>query len=391
MPDPSPHTPALNRLDWLDALRGWAVLGVLCVHSGQAAHSTGLVARITKTGQYGVQLFFVVSALTISLTYESHIGQFGRGLRSQFAWFLKRFFRIAPLYYFAALFYPVEHYTIYMATHHRFGAPTASGDVIANLLFLHTWVPSANNSVVPGGWSIGVEMFFYTLVPFVWMIKPIRTRMLLIGIAGVACLSITLVVNKVLTGGFYVQDRRFLYYWFPSQAPVIIIGLIFYFLIGPRFKLSQNARSSAAYFIGFVLCLPAAYYFGVGSEAAPILAPAILAVSFIFLILSLHGIVKRLVVNRFAVALGKISFSVYILQFAVLDCLDAALRAAHVDRMGPLAIIPVLITALAATSAVAYLSKRYIEDPGVAFGHKLSKSFASRAISPRQTPAPELS
>ena len=77
---------ASNRLDWLDAFRGWAVLGVIAVHSGGSAHVAGLTGEITATGQYGVQLFFLVSALTISLTYESHIRRFGQSARSQFAW-----------------------------------------------------------------------------------------------------------------------------------------------------------------------------------------------------------------------------------------------------------------------------------------------------------------
>jgi len=56
------NLPELNRLDWLDALRGWAVLGVVMVHSGQAAHSTGITQQISAAGQYGVQLFFLISA-----------------------------------------------------------------------------------------------------------------------------------------------------------------------------------------------------------------------------------------------------------------------------------------------------------------------------------------
>jgi len=83
------NLPELNRLDWLDALRGWAVLGVAAV-------------------QYAVQLFFFISALTISITYEAHIAKFGKTFRAQFSWFLKRFFRIDPLYYIAPCFYTFE-------------------------------------------------------------------------------------------------------------------------------------------------------------------------------------------------------------------------------------------------------------------------------------------
>jgi len=54
------NLPELNRLDWLDALRGWAV-GVVMVHSGQAARSAGIAQQISAAGQYGVQLFFLLA------------------------------------------------------------------------------------------------------------------------------------------------------------------------------------------------------------------------------------------------------------------------------------------------------------------------------------------
>src|ERR1700728_1174775 len=106
---PGAQVPGTRRLAWIAALRAWVAgprggrgVGVVLTHSGGASHNTGITQKIASSGQYGVQLFFIVSALTISLTYDSHIARYGRSLRSQFAWLIKRFFRIAPLYYVAA-------------------------------------------------------------------------------------------------------------------------------------------------------------------------------------------------------------------------------------------------------------------------------------------------
>ncbi len=380
MQESTTSRPESTRLDWLDALRGWAVLGVVIVHSGEAAHSSGYVGKIASSGQYGVQLFFLVSALTISLTYESHIRQFGRSVRSQFAWLIKRFFRIAPLYYFAAIFYPIEQYAIHVASHHRYGSTVAIPAILANLLFLHTWIPSANNCVVPGGWSIGVEMFFYTLVPFVWMIVPVRRRVVFLGLSAVAFLAVTTLVSKLSTGSFYVVNNSYLYFWFPAQAPVIILGLIFYFLHGPKLYAPRTYGAAAISLGGFLLCLPVALYFGTADEAAPILAPTILAFAFILLILGMHGWVKGVIVNRYAILLGKISFSVYIFHFVVLDFIRAIFQIAHFDRFGPLTLLPVLATVLVLTSIIALVSKRVVEDPSIAYGHNLSRSVALRHL-----------
>ena len=369
-----------RRLDWLDALRGWAVFAVVMVHSGELAHSTGVVAKVAFAGQYGVQLFFLVSALTISMTYDSHIARYGKGAMSQLAWLTKRFFRIAPLYYIAALFYPAEKYAIYVFTHHRYGVETSLLNILANLLFIHEWIPSAINSVVPGGWSIGVEMFFYALVPLIWLVVPIRRRVVYLCIGACACLLTTFLVSKAQSGSLYVQNSSFLYYWFPSQAPTILFGLIFYFNYGAKLGKPLKQRTATSCFVGFLVLLALALYCGTIGEAAPVLAPAILGAAFILLVLSLQTGIKKIVVNRFAIFLGRISYSVYILHFAVLDLILVGVRASHMDRSKPFALIPILFFALLLTSGLALISKRVIEDPSIAYGHKLSHGLVMRAI-----------
>jgi len=367
-----------GRLAWLDALRGWAVLGVVMVHSGQAAHSTGIIEKISAAGQYGVQLFFLVSALTISMTYNSHVLEFGTSVRSQIAWFTKRFFRIAPLYYFAALFYPIEQYGVFVLSHRRYGSIVHVTDIIANLLFIHTWVPSANNSVVPGGWSIGVEMFFYALVPFCWLLLPIRRRIKLLGVGAIAFLAITELVCKMSTGSYYVADNSYFYYWFPTEAPVLILGLMFYFLYGSRLHESLSPRLSMSCFGGFLISLVVGLYVGIWKEIAPVAAPAILVVSFILLILSLHGWLKYIVVNKFAIFLGKISFSVYIFHFVVLDFIRVLFQVFRYVPSGPLTLLGVLVSTVVLTCGIGLLSKRIIEDPAIRYGHLLSRSIASK-------------
>ena len=372
-------TTAPSRIDWLDAFRGWAVLGVLLVHCGQVVHATGALDHIAATGQYGVQLFFFVSAVTISMTYNAHIAHYGARTQSQLAWLTKRFFRIAPLYYFAALFYPLEQYSIYLLSNHRYGSTTNAVAIIANFLFIHTWVPSANNTVVPGGWSIGVEMFFYALVPLIWMLGSARRRIGLLAASAVVCLLITMLVARILTGSAYVEDDTYLYYWFPTQAPALIVGLIFY-IIAPAGK--SPAHSLPRIFAalgGFLICSGFTIYCGSGAEVAPILAPVSVAVAFTFLVLSLNETIKPVIVNRFSIFLGSISYSIYIFHFVVLDAMRFFLLGAHLNHNPPLLFLPVFVIALIITGLIALLSKRLIEDPGIAYGHKVSRSIAGLA------------
>jgi len=376
-----------GRLDWLDALRGWAVLGVLMVHAGNPVPGQGLAKKVAETGQYGVQLFFIVSALTISMTYESHIARFGTSLRSQLAWFTKRFFRIAPLYYLAAILYPIEQLIIYDLSHHHYGSETRISNVIANILFLHTWIPSANNSVVPGGWSIGVEMFFYLLVPVCWLLVPVRHRVRALGLVALTFLTVTELVSKLSTGGYFVGNNTYLYYWFPTEAPVLIIGLVFYFFYKSELHSQSSSKYSVIWLCGFLGLFLAGVYLGTWKGVMPVASPTILAFAFISLILGLSGWMRAIVGGKLAVFLGRISFSIYIFHFIVLDCLRAVLRIVHFNRSWPLTLPFLFVVTVVVTSGVALVSKRAIEDPAIGYGHKLSRLIASGLVGAQAGPA----
>src|SRR5689334_2851146 len=90
-----------KRLDYLDALRGIAVLLVLMVHAGElntGATLTPVLTNFIESGKYGVQLFFLISAFTIFYTLH-------KGDKSSRNFLIRRFFRIAPLYYIAVCYY----------------------------------------------------------------------------------------------------------------------------------------------------------------------------------------------------------------------------------------------------------------------------------------------
>lgn len=373
-----------KRLDWLDALRGWAVLGVVSVHSAALAHNSGLAGKIAASGQYGVQLFFIISALTISLTYDSHIRRFGRSIRSQFAWLIKRFFRIAPLYYLAAILYPIEQYGIYVLSHQHVGHITTIADIAANLLFINTWIPSANNSVVPGGWSIGVEMFFYLTVPLIWMITPSRPkrRAIWLCVAAVSLLMVTELVSKATTGGWYVHNNRYLYFWFPTQAPVIIAGLALYFLNGSQLKNLTDRKQSILFLTGSVICAAAGLYCGTSGEWMPAVAPVIFGVGFCLLILGMNRWMKGILVNKFSVELGKISYSVYLIHFVVLDGMHFVVSGMHLQHYGSVLLPMVILLAVLIASGLARMTKRVIEDPFINYGHRLSGRIASVETEP---------
>lgn len=148
------HAP--NRYAFIDALRGYAILAVIAFHvSYNVTNLDANVRQFASAGAAGVQLFFVVSALTMMLSWQARAD----GIR---AFYVRRLFRIAPMFWlsipvFLALrgFIPTQWST----------NGTSWGDVFASILFINGWHPDSINNVVFGGWSIAVEMTFYLVFP----------------------------------------------------------------------------------------------------------------------------------------------------------------------------------------------------------------------------------
>ncbi len=156
----------------LGFLRGIAIFLVLLVHVKIFLINQGgtFFNMLTSEGARGVQLFYMLSALTLflSLDLSSYIGE----RRQVIIYLLRRFFRIAPLFYFIILIYVLLYL---LSLHFSYFLPYVSHSIVSfkSLLlsysFLVSFSPEYMNSVVPGQWSIAIEMIFYALVPILFL------------------------------------------------------------------------------------------------------------------------------------------------------------------------------------------------------------------------------
>jgi peptidoglycan/LPS O-acetylase OafA/YrhL len=150
---------AAPRLPFLDALRGYAILAVIVVHVEQVAPlSSPLAEKYAQHGNRGVQLFFLVSAVSIALAWHARADSYRRFLA-------RRLFRLLPALTVAAI-----GYGIIGGTHPKWWHTALT------LTFLNGWHPSAIDSAVPGAWSLSSEMMFYLSVPILAMsIRSLRS------------------------------------------------------------------------------------------------------------------------------------------------------------------------------------------------------------------------
>ena len=127
---------AANRLEYIDALRGWAILAVILVHVWiWTGASSDLISRLSSKGAYGVQLFYLISAFTLLLSLNHQQGK----NHSWRDYFIRRFFRIAPLFYLAICLYgPMWQFVP------RYWMPEGINGwhILASVTFMHGWQPA---------------------------------------------------------------------------------------------------------------------------------------------------------------------------------------------------------------------------------------------------------
>lgn len=158
-----------GRVEALDALRGLLALAVAAYHFFVFTHPFGGFARnvLVVLGIYAVQTFFIISGFCFFYLYAD----VDLSPRTWRGFYLKRFFRIAPLYYVVIALSPLLDAPVY---------PNPSiATVIENITLTFGFV-HPNHAMIPGGWSIGVECVFYVLLPgMIWLTRPIGARIVL--------------------------------------------------------------------------------------------------------------------------------------------------------------------------------------------------------------------
>jgi peptidoglycan/LPS O-acetylase OafA/YrhL len=157
------------RIAPVDGLRAIAVLGVIWAHNWMFFHNISLsIGKINSINLdlnraismlgTGVDLFFVISGFCMYLMYARKQSKFD--LDSFFSFIKKRWLRIAPAFYVAALACALRYPLI--------GEPFPWRELLAHASFSQLWIPNPID-LAPPFWSLATEWHFYLFLPlFIW-------------------------------------------------------------------------------------------------------------------------------------------------------------------------------------------------------------------------------
>jgi len=345
-----------NKLDYVDALRGYAILLVIFAHTGQMfpKNYPSYLKSLIDFGPRGVQLFFIVSAFTLFLSGEK---RFREDHKPKLAFFIRRFFRIAPLYYCGIIIYSIININTEIVT---------PGNILRNIFFIHDIYPYY--PLVPGGWSISSEMLFYLIVPLLFtQIKNLNSAVTFTLIT-LTIAILTKIACDNITFGIEPQHLKELNfpYLFPFSIPVFGIGISFYFII---FKNDYYIKPQLMLILATLILISIVFNSGV-------LSMYIQTVGFGMIALALSKMHFKFIVNNVMTYFGKLSYSMYIIHFIVIDFIEYSGILKSIPNNNKWIIvyfISKILLSIIITSILANITYYLVEVPGQNLGRRLVK------------------
>jgi len=310
---PEAATKFLKRYDYIDALRGIAIIGVLLAHAGLYSsiaypHWLQSFAEI-NVGPRGVQLFYVVSAFTLCVSFSKR-KNFEKHTTLNF--YIRRFFRIAPLFYLAVIFYLWQQ-NYWTTNPYHFSLL----NILTTFTFTNGVSPAFINNIVFGGWSIAIESTFYLLFPLLFYVftklKTIKAALIFTLIIAIAMQILRLYLLTIPMIQRNPDLQTYTFQFFPSQLPVFLIGIVTFF-----FMHTENINRYKKFMTFFFLGIAVLMVMQIISPFKLIAGHYMYGLIFGLLLFFLSKFPVKLLVNRITIYIGKISFSLYLCHVAVI-------------------------------------------------------------------------
>jgi peptidoglycan/LPS O-acetylase OafA/YrhL len=378
------------RNPWLDVLRGIAIVGVLSVHTiettdpivaGLGGSTSNTFSNIMSLGQYGVEVFFFLSGWLMAALYGNPSGEKNFSKRKFWA---RRIARIFPLYFVFLMLGILEDRLVGFGPWHMAQQLTLNNfshnpiiSILLTLTFMQWISLGLWNVIIPGGWSIQVEMGHYFL--FAYMRKMTAEKLIKIVALCYVILALTNIAFELS------HPVGFLKTVFDAIIRLNLMSTSFFFLLGIITQkrsvvkweftslLNVSARTKANVIIIFICWISFPLAVGNNLQALGFLVIALLASILIMEFPRMNEVLR---------VLGKYSYFIYFCHFHVLS-ISRYLIQHHSSALTPLRdsslFTPYLqismylffyLLTISASLLLAIPSYKYFEKPILKLAHK---------------------
>lgn len=342
-----------KKYDFLDGLRWLAIVLVLLSH----IHYTGFeIWDFFHIWLIGVPLFFMISAYTLALSQDK------KGIEKwrmkQF--FLRRFFRIYPLYIVVITAIFVLWYTGIIAKRSNFNEWLFSrSNLLTHITFTNGFSSAFMNSFRLGEWSLFNEVWFYVLFIVVFPVvrSSFRNSLFFVWWAGIVYVARNLAASRAWLDATYI-------YHFPLYHLIdFSLGFLLFHIHKNYFQKHTLTTIQWTMFSVVVLML----FLGLlWAYSQWVYVNHLLRILSLFLISSgalFYLPWTKFLSSKILVYLGKISYSIYLLNLPILCMIG------YYNLFSGYPIYNTLL-ALAMLIIISSLTYKY-EEYGIALGRRI--------------------
>lgn len=375
----------MNKVDSLDGLRGIAALWVVF---GHAMILTGWRLPIIGQPDLGVDLFILLSGFL--MVFQANLRSAKESWSDKRTWvgfWIRRFFRIAPLYYvllFIALLLGPAIYdarvgidtmlgrSLQASSRYEDASPT---NIVLHVTFLFGLLPQYAFRTPLPDWSIGLEMQFYAAFPFIYLIA--RRMGWAIAMVSLAACGAAIAIGLNAAGiGF--------------PMPAFLALKIHVFAAGMLVAAALNTgRNTMALYLALALAL-VAVPIGGNPDFRHLLTRGAIVMVF-FALVHWRSIGSVDVANRLLASpplrwLGEMSFGVYLFHLLFMQHTAAwTFTLSYLSSAERFALTCIITLPLSYVAAA--LTYRFVEMPGQAVGKRAASRIVGNRSAMMQTSA----
>lgn len=212
------NIPGSKRLQWIDILKAFAMVGVILVHFNNAWSSPiNILSKISTLGAKCPQLFFIISAYLTWNGLEKNDNNWK-------LFYEKRIIRIAPLFYIGIIVSAIIPY--FRLT------DISAANWVSHFLFFNWINPVWINSIMGTEWYIADLALFYILTPLLWkIVRNLKCCLFLLSCSVIISSSTLILYNNLIDSNNILIEMYFNTFIFIHQFPVIMMGITLFYLI----------------------------------------------------------------------------------------------------------------------------------------------------------------
>lgn len=362
------QSPATTEI--LNLFRGLAALWVATAHC-MIWSNTPLPAQLEP--KIAVDLFMVISGFLMMFTIDRAVPRDGQpGWKTWRAFYIRRFFRVAPVYYVAlalmVILWPVVSAGMaqlnslnpsrWLGSAYTPEAQDFSlANIVLHLTFVFGLIPRASFSTALPDWSLSLEMQFYAVFPVLYMLC--RRSAFAFAATMIACAALVFIFLHI----YYPAVAN--HPWLRFREPSFLLLNLHKFAIGMLIYEAGKRRSLL--FAGLAALVLAYASRTSGIAAIGLIVPVFLiAGAWCF---GVKGVAARFLKSGFVTFLSEASYSLYLLHgfFVMLFW-----RLLFLGLPRPLGVAIYTVVVLGASYSVAWLSRWTIEEWGNRAGKAIS-------------------